>query len=152
MGITVLPSITTASVTRPENGSPDLLLKVASVFSSFTLSAVPAGRARLVCAKATPVINNKQNRPAKLFLILPPVYVLVSNFDCKTGSNRGQCPEATSEPAEARCRMLPTIRTGLSGQRPIAPPSDIIAIFGSHHGQALHRHRLSDWAVADIRQ
>src|SRR5229473_5595386 len=80
MGITVLPSITTASVTRPENGSPDLLLKVASVFSSFTLSAVPAGSARLVCATAMPAISNKQNRPAKLFLVLIPPPVFTSCF------------------------------------------------------------------------
>ena len=45
MGITVLPSITTGSVTRAENGSPAFELKVASVVSSFILTAVPVGRA-----------------------------------------------------------------------------------------------------------
>ncbi len=50
MGITVLPSTTTGAVTLAENGSPAFELKVASVVSSFILTAVPVGRA--VCAQA----------------------------------------------------------------------------------------------------
>jgi len=50
IGITVLPSIRTGSVTLAENGSPVFELKVASVVSSFILTAVPVGSA--VCAQA----------------------------------------------------------------------------------------------------
>jgi len=50
IGITVFPSITSGSVTLAEKGSPAFELKVASVVSSFILTAVPVGRA--VCAPA----------------------------------------------------------------------------------------------------
>jgi hypothetical protein len=50
IGITVFPSITTGSVTLAWNGSPAFELKVASVVSSFILTAVPVGRA--LCAHA----------------------------------------------------------------------------------------------------
>src|SRR5262249_22679643 len=63
-----------ASVTRPENGSPLLLEKVASVFSSFTFRAVPAGKDMLVCAVAT-VASNVTQRSIVSFLISPPNFV-----------------------------------------------------------------------------
>jgi hypothetical protein len=60
MGITVFPSITTGSVTLAENGSPAFELKVASVVSSFILTAVPVGRA--VCAQAKlPITRSDAN-------------------------------------------------------------------------------------------
>src|ERR1035441_6350502 len=68
MGITVLPSTTTASVTLAENGSPAFELKVASVVSSFILTAVPVGRA--VCAHAKLAIKMSDVSENVLFMLL----------------------------------------------------------------------------------
>ena len=67
MGITVLPSITTGSVTLAENGSPAFELKVASVVSSFILTAVPVGRA--VCAHAKLAIRMNDVSESVFFML-----------------------------------------------------------------------------------
>src|SRR5260370_10532103 len=71
MGITVLPSTTIGSVTLAENGSPDFELKVASVVSSFILTAVPGGRA--VCAHAKLAIRTSAVSES-VFFMLPPEF------------------------------------------------------------------------------
>src|SRR5262252_7909055 len=71
IGITVFPSITTASVTLAENGSPAVLLDVASVFSSFILRAVPVGKE--VCATAR-VANIARANTKLIFLILQSTF------------------------------------------------------------------------------
>src|ERR1035438_9199564 len=72
-GITVLPPNITGSVTRAEKGSPALELKVASVVSSFILTAVPVGRE--VCAAEKTVARNKLARTTSFFMEPPKVFV-----------------------------------------------------------------------------
>src|SRR5712692_9331196 len=70
IGITVLPLSMTASVTRPEKGSPSLLENVERLFCSLTLSEVPAGNDILVCATAAAANNIKQSSTTYFFISL----------------------------------------------------------------------------------
>src|ERR1700756_1097454 len=71
IGTTVLPSSRTGCVTRPENGSPALLVNVDSPFSSFTFRAVPAGKDRLDCPQAAAVTRIIASNTSNFF-IAPP--------------------------------------------------------------------------------
>src|ERR1700722_20870653 len=73
IGITVLPLITTGSVTRAEKGSPAFELKVASVVSSFILTAVPVGKA--VCAQAKPASRMSDVNESVFFIFLDPIVI-----------------------------------------------------------------------------
>src|SRR5580698_6928164 len=68
IGITVLPSMMTGWVTLAENGSPAFELKVASVVSSFILTAVPVGRA--VCGQAQLAIRTSDVSESAFFMLL----------------------------------------------------------------------------------
>ena len=67
IGITVFPSMTTGSVTLAENGSPAFELKVASVVSSFILTAVPVGRDCVQAAVAIRISDVSKS----VFFMLP---------------------------------------------------------------------------------
>src|SRR5216684_3350142 len=73
-GIRVLPFSTTACVSCPRKGSPALLLKVASVVSSLTINAVPAGTGELVCAAAIAASNTRQTSTVHFFITPPRVF------------------------------------------------------------------------------
>jgi hypothetical protein len=70
--MTVLPSIMTGSVTRPANGYPALVVKVARVVCNFILTAVPAGSERLVWAAAANVKKIVNASTASFLIFRPP--------------------------------------------------------------------------------
>src|SRR5436190_23518186 len=88
VGITVLPPRTTGSVTRPVNGSPPLLENVERVFSSFTLTTVPAGSEGLVSATTMVAANNTESSAANFFILSPKLFLLILNLTVKHCSDQ----------------------------------------------------------------
>src|SRR3982074_2455298 len=102
MGITVLPSTTTGAVTLAENGSPAFELKVASVVSSFILTAVPVGRE--VCAPAKLAIRMR-DVSENAFFMLP----ITSKFNFESLSTLSEPHRAVHDRAgyrRDRCSAL----------------------------------------------
>src|ERR1044071_2492258 len=90
-GIKVCPFTTTGCVTLARKGSPALLLNVASVVSSRTINAVPAGTGPFVCAANT-VASNVQGNNIHFFMG-PPKLELA--FDCSPEGTGGQAAHST---------------------------------------------------------
>src|SRR5208337_1674877 len=103
-GMTVLPSTTTGCVRLPRNGSPTRLLKVASVVSSRTISAVPAGTGPLGgLVWATNIVPSRmQTSSSSHFFMeyLPRNPDVLLTLDPARGRNKRQ--SVHGEPAELR--------------------------------------------------
>src|SRR5450755_1382161 len=76
IGITVLPSNRTGSVTRAEKGSPAFELNVARVVSSFILTAVPAGKAACAEAKLASRISDVSDSVFLMFSFTSRIHLL----------------------------------------------------------------------------
>src|ERR1041385_2230937 len=111
MGISVLPSRTTASVTRPENGSPDLLPNVLRVLSSFIFSGVPAG---IVCATAAAI---SKRDTANTFFILPPDLLRMRRLYKEGGEGNNN---------RAGTCLRKTIRSAFPALRPEGPKAGLV--------------------------
>src|SRR3974390_2029377 len=72
-GMTVFPLITTAWVIFPWKGSPTRLLNVASVVSSRTIRAVPAGTGALVWAATLAAISSRPGNRILFFMVPPEI-------------------------------------------------------------------------------
>src|SRR6266498_1273129 len=103
-GITILPFSVIGWVTLPWNGSPALLLNVASVVSSLTIRAVPAGTGALVWA-ASMVASNVQGNSIHFF-IRHSYLKLLSNLtvDHAAGGGKPRCGHG--EPAKISARLV----------------------------------------------
>src|SRR6478752_6595674 len=100
-GIKVCPFTTTGCVMLARKGSPALLLNVASVVSSRTINAVPAGTGAFVCA-ASMVASSVQGNNIHFFMGPPKtrdlhLTVVQSGTADKRRAVHGEPPEVRGE-------------------------------------------------------